>query len=32
MPENKTLTGYPSIDKPWIKYYSDEQKELVEVS
>lgn len=24
MPENKPLTGYPSIDKPWLKYYSDE--------
>ena len=24
MPENKTLTGYPSIDKPWLKYYSEE--------
>lgn len=21
---NKELTGYPSIDKPWLKYYSDE--------
>ena len=21
---NKKLTGYPSIDKPWLKYYSDE--------
>lgn len=21
---DKTLTGYPSIDKPWLKYYSDE--------
>ena len=21
---NQTLTGYPSIDKPWLKYYSDE--------
>lgn len=20
----KTLTGYPSIDKPWLKYYSEE--------
>jgi hypothetical protein len=20
--ENKKLTGYPSIDKPWLKYYS----------
>ena len=23
MLENKPLTGYPSIDKPWLKYYSD---------
>ena len=23
MPENK-LTGYPSVDKPWLKYYSEE--------
>lgn len=23
-PENKTPTGYPSIDKPWLKYYSEE--------
>ena len=22
--EDKTLTGYPSIDKPWLKYYSTE--------
>lgn len=22
--ENKNLTGYPSIDKPWLKYYRDE--------
>lgn len=22
--EEKNLTGYPSIDKPWLKYYSDE--------
>lgn len=21
---NPTLTGYPSIDKPWLKYYSEE--------
>lgn len=21
---NKNLTGYPSIDKPWLKYYSEE--------
>ena len=24
MSENNSLTGYPSIDKPWLKYYSDE--------
>jgi long-chain acyl-CoA synthetase len=24
--ENKELTGYPSIDKPWLKYYSEEAK------
>ena len=24
MIENKPLTGYPSIDKPWLKYYSEE--------
>lgn len=23
--ENSRLTGYPSIDKPWLKYYSEEQ-------
>ena len=22
--ENNKLTGYPSIDKPWLKYYSEE--------
>ena len=22
--EDKKLTGYPSIDKPWLKYYSEE--------
>ena len=22
--EEKNLTGYPSIDKPWLKYYSEE--------
>lgn len=21
---NTPLTGYPSIDKPWLKYYSQE--------
>lgn len=24
MNTTKELTGYPSIDKPWLKYYSDE--------
>ena len=24
MREEKKLTGYPSIDKPWMKYYSEE--------
>ena len=24
--EEKVLTGYPSIDKPWLKYYSQEAK------
>ena len=24
MSENKPLTGYPSIDKPWLKYYPNE--------
>lgn len=24
MPIEKELTGYPSIDKPWLKYYSEE--------
>ena len=23
MPENTRMTGYPSIDKPWLKYYSE---------
>lgn len=23
--EEKKLTGYPSIDKPWLKYYSEEE-------
>ena len=22
---NKIMTGYPSIDKPWLKYYTEEQ-------
>ena len=24
MAQEKTMTGYPSIDKPWLKYYSEE--------
>lgn len=24
MPKDESLTGYPSIDKPWLKYYSEE--------
>lgn len=23
MSENEELTGFPSIDKPWLKYYSE---------
>ena len=23
--DNKEKTGYPSIDKPWLKYYTQEQ-------
>lgn len=26
---NTELTGYPSIDKPWLKYYSEEDKTAV---
>ena len=22
----KELTGYPSIDRPWLKYYSEQEK------
>ena len=29
MAEEKTLTGYPSVDKPWEKYYSDSVKRFV---
>ena len=25
MNDNKCLTGYPSIDKPWLKYYTQDQ-------
>lgn len=24
MPTEKKLTGYPSIDKPWLKHYTEE--------
>ena len=24
MPTGKKLTGYPSVDKPWLKYYTEE--------
>ena len=27
--EDTTLTGYPSIDKPWLKYYKKEQIEKI---
>ena len=23
--QKQKLTGYPSIDKPWLKYYTEEQ-------
>ena len=26
MQEETKMTGYPSIDKPWLKYYSEEEK------
>lgn len=26
MTENKPLTGYPSIDKPWMKYYAEDKR------
>ena len=27
--ENREMTGYPSIDKPWLKYYKHRPEELV---
>lgn len=24
MPTEKKMTGYPSIDRPWLKYYTEE--------
>ena len=29
MTENKPLTGYPSIDKPWLKYYPEDADKKV---
>ena len=28
MQAEKKVTGYPSIDKPWLKYYTEEQINL----
>ena len=28
MAEDKKMTGYPSVDRPWEKYYSDDVKEF----
>ena len=28
MTEEKLMTGYPSIDKPWLKYYKEPYKEI----
>lgn len=28
MPEERILTGYPSIDKPWLKYYDEDKREF----
>ena len=27
--EDRALTGYPSVDRPWLKYYSEEQKNAI---
>lgn len=27
--ENKNITGYPSIDRPWLKYYSEESLNII---
>ena len=29
MTEEKKLTGYPSIDKPWMKYYEEDKKSFI---
>lgn len=26
--QEKKMTGYPSIDKPWLKYYTEEARVL----
>ena len=31
MPTEKELTGYPSIDKPWLKFYESERKPMLQV-
>lgn len=28
MMESKKLTGYPSIDKPWLKYYAEDKRDF----
>ena len=28
MTENKELTGYPSVDKPWLKYYTEKDLDI----
>lgn len=30
MTEEKKLTGYPSVDKPWLKYYPGEHPEMLD--
>ena len=32
MPENQPLTGYPSIDKPWLKYYSEDASDTTNLN
>ena len=27
--EEKRITGYPSIDKPWLKYYDSNEEQYV---
>ncbi len=28
MSEDKKMTGYPSIDKPWLKYYKAKPEDI----